>query len=91
MILDPPVPILLTKHEKLILRRSDDIRGLLASWGVEFAPVDDTGEADANSNDESNYSQVTVTSIPEIVGHRVCEILTQLYPGLTVVLAVFGG
>ena len=69
--LDPPVPILLTRHEKLILKRSGDIRDLLASWGVEFVPIDDTGQEDDHFDDDNSYSQVTVTSIPEIVNHRV--------------------
>ena len=71
-ILDPPVPILLTRHEKLVLQRNDDIRGLLASWGVEFAPVDDAGKGDDRSDDDGNYSQVVMTCVPEIVSHRVC-------------------
>jgi len=75
-ILDPPVPILLTRHEKLVLRRNDDIRDLLASWGVEFAPIDDAGKRDDRSDDEDNYSQVMMTCVPEIVGHRVsiCQV-----------------
>jgi DNA mismatch repair protein MLH3 len=73
-VLDPPVPILLTRHEKLILQRSDDIRDFLASWGVELAPINDVGEEDSGSDDDSNYSQVTVTRIPEIVSNRVCNI-----------------
>jgi len=72
MIFDPPVPILLTRHEKLVLQRNDDIRELLARWGVEFAPIDDAGKRDDRSDDDSNYSQVMMTSIPEIVSHRVC-------------------
>ena len=71
-ILDPPVPILLTRHEKSILQRSGHIRDLLASWGMEFAPIKDTREEDNRFNDDSNYSQVMVTNIPEIVNHRVC-------------------
>ena len=70
IVLDPPVPILLTRHEKLILHRNDDIRDLLASWGVEFAPINDAGRDD-HSDDDDNYSQVAVTSIPEIVSNRV--------------------
>ena len=69
--LDPPVPILLTKHEKLLLQRNGDIRDLFASWGVEFAPMNDTGERDGQDDGHSNYSQVAVMSIPEIVGHKV--------------------
>jgi len=91
-ILDPPVPILLTRHEKLILQRSGDIRNLLASWGVEFAPINDTMEENNHSDDDDdNYSQVTVTSIPEIVSHRVCVRPILPHLALTDVLAVFGG
>ena len=78
-ILDPPVPILLTRHEKLILWRSGDVRDSLASWGVEFAPINDTGERSENSGEDSNYSQVTVMSIPEIVSHRVRVGSTSLH------------
>ena len=89
--LDPPVPILLTRHEKSILQRGEDIKGLLASWGVEFTDVDDAGERGDHSDDETNYSQVMVTTIPEIVSHRVREMSTQLNLALTGVLAVFRG
>jgi len=90
-VLDPPVPILLTTHGKLILQRSGDIINLLASWGVEFAPINDTREEDNHSDDDNNYSQVMVTSIPEIVNHRVCirPILPHLV--LTDVVVVIGG
>lgn len=77
-ILDPPVPILLTRHEKQILRRSGDIKDLFASWGVEFAPISDVGKG-ADPDDDDNYSQVTMTSIPEIVSHRVCVNFAPLH------------
>jgi len=80
-ILDPPVPILLTRHEKLVLQRNSDIRDLLASWGVEFAPINDTGRMEDRFDDDNNYSQVTVTCIPEIVSHRVCVRSTPLHLG----------
>lgn len=79
-VLDPPVPILLTRHEKLVLQRNGDIRDLLSSWGVEFAPIDDTGRED-RSDDDISYSQVMMTCIPEIVGHRVCVRSTPLHLG----------
>lgn len=80
ILLDPPVPILLTRHEKLVLQRSDDIKDSLMSWGVEIAPIKNTGEEDNPVGDDGNYSQVTVTSVPQIVGNRVCDIfaLTNL-------------
>ena len=80
-ILDPPVPILLTKHEKLVLRRNGDIRDLLASWGVEFAPIDDAGKGRDQSDGGGDYSQVMMTCIPEIVSHRVCVKSTPLHLG----------
>ena len=70
-ILDPPIPILLMRHEKSTLQRNDHIRDLLASWGIKFAPIDDAGEEDERFDDNSNYSQVMVSSVPEIVNHRV--------------------
>ena len=79
IFLDPPVPILLTRHEKLFLRRNGDFRDLLASWGVEFAPIKDAGGEDGSYDDDGNYSQVTVTSVPEIVSNRVCVILAPNY------------
>jgi len=88
--LDPPIPILLTRHEKLILQRSGDIRDLLAGWGVEFSPIEDTGEEDNHSGDDNNYSQVTVTSIPEIFSHRVCVRSILHHLALRDALAVFG-
>jgi len=70
-ILDPPVPILLTRHEKSTLQRSGHIRDLLAGWGIEFAPISSAGEKDESFDDDSNYSQVMVSSVPGIVSHRV--------------------
>jgi len=70
-ILDPPVPILLTRHEKSTLHQNGHIRDLLASWGMEFAPINDAVESDERCDDDSNYSQVMVSSIPEIVSRRV--------------------
>jgi DNA mismatch repair ATPase MutL len=69
--LDPPVPILLMRHEKSILQRGDHIRDLLASWGMEFAPINDAREEDGRLDDDDSYSQVMVSSIPEIFSHRV--------------------
>lgn len=69
-ILDPPVPVLLTKHEKSTLWRSNHTRDLLASWGVEFSPINQAQES-SHLGDDSGYSQVMVTSIPAIVNHRV--------------------
>ena len=91
IVLDPPVPVLLTRHEKHILQRSDDIRGFLASWGVELAPINDVGEEDSGSDDAGNYSQVTATRVPEIVSNRVCDIGSLTHPGADEGLVVFGG
>ena len=82
VVLDPPVPILLTRHEKLVLQRSGDFRDVLSSWGVEFAPISSTGEEDSPSDDDDNYSQVMVTSVPEIVSDRVCDILALTHLGV---------
>ena len=90
-ILDPPAPILLTRHEKLILQRNGDIRDLFASWGVEFAPIDGAGMEDNHFDDDSNYSQVMVTTIPEIASHRVRVRSVLLLLALTSMLAVFRG
>lgn len=81
IVLDPPVPILLTRHENLVLRRSGDVRDFLASWGVEFASIKDT-EEDYSPSDDGNYSQVTVASIPEIISKRVRGILALAYLGV---------
>jgi hypothetical protein len=80
IVLDPPIAILLTRREKLVLLRSSDFRDFLASWGVEFAPIKDTGEEHSPSDDDGNYSQITVTSIPEIVDNRVCDQFVLTHP-----------
>jgi DNA mismatch repair protein MLH3 len=71
IVLDPPVPILLTRHEKLVLQRSGDLRDLLSGWGVELAPINGTGVEDCHFEDDVSYSQVSVTRIPEIMSGRV--------------------
>ena len=90
IVLDPPVPILLTRHEKLMLQRSSDVRDLFESWGVEFAPIDNIREKGGEADDDYSYSQVVVTTIPGIISNKVRVRLSNSTPVLMDALAVFG-
>ncbi|KAF4619993.1 hypothetical protein D9613_005289 [Agrocybe pediades] len=73
--LNPPRPILLTQHEALIIKRSQDDREMLRKWGVEFAELSKVMvESDSvpEPGRASGYTQLLVSSIPEIVGDKVC-------------------
>jgi len=73
MGLDPPRPILLTKHEALTLNRSQDIKRFLRCWGIRFAePLDDRVDDLVSDFGTGRGSQLLVCSIPDIVSEKVC-------------------
>lgn len=71
--LSPPRPVLLTEHEALTVIRSQEIRQSLRKWGFQivFAP-NNVPVSDAISEPgSSGYTQVLVSTIPEVVGEKV--------------------
>lgn len=71
--LSPPRPVLLTEHEALTVIRSQKIRESLRKWGVQivFAPNNVPVSDGMSEPGSSGYTQVLVSTIPEVVGEKV--------------------
>lgn len=72
--LSPPVPILLTSHERLRLAGSQEVKHAFSDWGFRFADLSKTavGKPGDGADDHTNaYAQVLVENIPEVVGDKV--------------------
>ncbi|KIM46426.1 hypothetical protein M413DRAFT_441520 [Hebeloma cylindrosporum] len=67
--LNPPQPVLLTQHEALTIKRSQDARDMLCQWGVRFS----TDLDDALESGSTGYSQLLVRSIPEVVSDKLLQ------------------
>jgi len=72
--LSPPLPVLLTRHEALRLKSSIEVRQAFESWGFRFGDfshvtLDDPEEG--TDNGCTGYAQVSVCSIPEVVGDKL--------------------
>ncbi|KZT71436.1 hypothetical protein DAEQUDRAFT_666030 [Daedalea quercina L-15889] len=75
--LEPPTPILLTRHEAEILY-NEDIQAAFRRWGIAFSDsvppsVRCTEQADVTQAEtsESGYSQVHVDTVPELLGDKL--------------------
>ena len=79
--LEPPTPLLLTRHEALILASSRDLQKFLSWWGLHLTglstEMDGTG-ADPDSGNSHGYSQVLVKSIPFVISDKVCFSLVPI-------------
>lgn len=69
--LNPPRPVLLTQHEALAIKRSENTRAMLRQWGVRFTESSTKFESTSDSG-STGYSQLLVCSIPEVVSDKVC-------------------
>lgn len=69
--LNPPRPVLLTQHEALAIKRSQDAREMLRHWGVRFTESS-THCDNVLESGSTGYSQLLVCSIPEVVSDKVC-------------------
>ena len=72
--LEPPIPLLLTRHEAVILASSRDLQKFLCWWGLHLiglsTEMNGTG-ADSDSGNNHGYFQVLVKSIPLIISDKV--------------------
>ena len=72
--LSPPVAVLLTRHEALRVKNSEYIQAAFCSWGFQFTDLTTIAGShfgDADSESSSDYVQVLVGSIPEVVSDKV--------------------
>ena len=75
--LQPPLPVLLTRHEAILLKASLGIQRAFHNWGFQFADLSKV--ANVNSDDifanesSSGYEQLLVCSVPEVVSEKVCS------------------
>lgn len=75
--LNPPRPVLLTQHEALMIKRSQDTREMLQKWGVRFAELSNVmpnGDGTSDTGSSIGYLQLLVSSIPEVVSDKVCSL-----------------
>jgi len=72
--LEPPIPLLLTRHEALRLASSRDLQNFLCWWGLHLTglstEMNGTG-LDSDSGINHGYFQVLVKSIPLIISDKV--------------------
>ena len=81
--LEPPVMILLTKHEAERLSDSSPLQAAFATWGLDFIGLEAMAQREECTGlfarvvgvDEggSGYAQVSVKSVPEVVADKVSE------------------
>jgi len=72
--LNPPRPVLLTQHEALTIKQSQEAREMLRQWGVGFTESS-THLDNALESGSTGYSQLLVCSIPEVVSDKVSSAL----------------
>ncbi|GBE79898.1 hypothetical protein SCP_0211000 [Sparassis crispa] len=84
-MLEPPLPVLLTRHEAVMLTEREGVRTAFRRWGVDFVGLHDLHmlevreraelgprkEADEMEGGRPGYVQVMVASIPEVVGDKL--------------------
>lgn len=69
----PPRPVLLTQHEAHSINGSQDVQEILRKWGVGFAELSKAAPDGPSESGISNaYSQLLVSSVPQVVGDKVC-------------------
>ncbi|PPQ78227.1 hypothetical protein CVT25_015546 [Psilocybe cyanescens] len=74
--LNPPRLVLLTQHEALMIKRSQDTQDILWNWGVRFAELSKVmpnGDGASESGGCIGYSQLLVSSIPEVVSDKLLQ------------------
>lgn len=81
--LEPPIPLLLTRHEALRLASSRDLQNFLCWWGLHLAglstEMNGTGlDSESESGINHGYFQVLVKSIPFVISDKVCFSLVPI-------------
>jgi DNA mismatch repair protein MLH3 len=74
--LQPPLPVLLTRHEAILLKASLGIQRTFHNWGFQFdlSKVASVNSDDVSANGSSSgYEQLLVCSVPEVVSEKVCS------------------
>jgi len=70
--LNPPRPVLLTQQEALTIKRSQNACKILRQWGVRITESSTDLDNASESGSSTGYSQLFVSSIPEVVSDKVC-------------------
>jgi DNA mismatch repair protein MLH3 len=71
VILDQTLPLLLTRHEALMLKRSSDIQDAFARWGVRFDLLDTIEDGMFAEEEGGGYVQVIVKTVPDVISNKV--------------------
>lgn len=75
----PPRPVLLTQHEAHSINGSQDVQEILRKWGVGFAELSKGAPDGPSESGISNaYSQLLVSSVPQVVGDKVCSLTCSM-------------
>lgn len=71
-LLSPAVPILLTRHEAVVLKRSVEVQDAFASWGLQFHSLESVAEqSDTDNGEDGNgYTQILIKSVPAVVSSK---------------------
>ncbi|KIM68946.1 hypothetical protein SCLCIDRAFT_104473 [Scleroderma citrinum Foug A] len=74
MQLSPPVPVLLTRREASRLSQVPAYQKAFESWGFLFGGLKSvaiTDDADLGAHEDTAYTQILVTAIPEVVSDKL--------------------
>ncbi|KIK04718.1 hypothetical protein K443DRAFT_130711 [Laccaria amethystina LaAM-08-1] len=74
--LQPPLPVLLTRHEAILLKASLGIQRTFHNWGFQFdlSEVASVNSDDVSANGSSSgYEQLLVCSVPEVVSEKLLQ------------------
>lgn len=72
-VLDPPVPVLLSRREAKRLVESEISQSALSAWGIRFRELQPsrTWIEDLGRSATDDYAQVFVTCLPDVVSNKV--------------------
>lgn len=70
-ILDPPIPVLLTRHEAEQLSAFADIQRAFSMWGIEFTAMPTRTNHSVDEEADRGYCQAYVKNIPEVVSRKL--------------------
>ncbi|KAH8118722.1 hypothetical protein DFH11DRAFT_695793 [Phellopilus nigrolimitatus] len=70
-MLNPPVPVLLTKFERDRLKGSSRMKNAFRGWGFDVVEMDSKREGSNDSRNEEGYGMVHFESVPEVVADKL--------------------